>query len=239
MQLLVQHGIDRIYHFAPLHYLPFIARDGQLKSKPVLGSEGFAASHFRSTSAHIDADRGFGSYVHLSTDPNPPILKAKLGSGFPHIGIELRTDELAEVPYDLCRFNIAKTRYLRRGGKPGFPECEANGQYYGELQIPVARTHSEKDRMLSVRQSDSMIEVLIQDRLLLNGPIRLRSYCEEDQTVAQSVLEQLGADWEIAPLDAARVYDRDQAYATAVGQFIDAALSDPQWRGNGLEFDRV
>lgn len=239
MQLLEQHGIDRIYHFAPLHYLPFIARDGQLKSKPVLAVEGFAASHFRSTSAHIDAERGFGSYVHLSTDPNPPILLAKLASGFPHIGFALTTAEIPDVPYDLCRFNIAKTRYLRRCGKPGFPESDRNGRYYGELQIPIARTQHEKDRMLSARHGDPMIEVLIQDRLHLNGTVCLGAYCEEDQNVAQGVLEQLGVDWPVALFSAGDAYNRDEAYANAVDHFVSAALSDPDWRGNGLEFDRV
>jgi hypothetical protein len=93
--------------------------------------------------------------------------------------------------------------------------------------------------MLSVRKGDPMIEVLIEDRVCLNGAVQLRAYCEEDQNVAQRVLEQLGVDWEIVPFGAAGAYQRDEAYAAEVEQFIQTALSDPDWRGNGLEFDRV
>lgn len=239
MQLLKQHGVDHIYHFAPLHYLPFIAHTLQLKSKPVLTTDGYRTSHFRSTSAHIDAERGFANYVHLSTDPYPPILRAKLRSGFPHFGIEVRCAEFVDIEYDLCRFNIAKTRYLRRGEKPGFPESNSNGRYYGELQIPVARSHEEKDRLLKARKGDPMIEVLIQDRLHLNGTVQIKTYCEKDQTIAQDVLDRLGVSWTLEPVDAASAYIRSEAYAADVDHFIEAAMCDLQWRGNGLEFDRV
>lgn len=239
MQLLGQHGIDRIYHFAPLHYLPFIAQDRQLKSKPVLELDGFAKSHFRSTSGHIDIQRGFRNYVHLSTHSEPPILRAKLRAGFPHFGLELRTSDFTEMPHDLCRFNIAKTRQLRRDGKPGFRESDANGRYYDGLQIPIARSQHEKDRMLSVRKGDPMIEVLINERVHLNGTVNLLTYCEEDQGIAQSVLECLGVNWAVTASDISCPYDRSAVYAASVEDFIEKALSDRTWRGNGLEFDQV
>lgn len=239
MQLLVEHGIGRIFHFTPLHYLPFIARSHALKSKPVLAAEGYSASHFRSTSAHIDEARGFGNFVHLSTVAYPPILAAKLGSGFPHIGIELLTSDFPQVPYDLCRFNIAKTRYLRRGSKLGFAENDANGRYYGDLQIPIARSTQEKDRLLSCREGDPMIEVLVDGSLCLSGAVAVRTYCEIDQTIAQNVLNQLEADWPVQLHVPPNDYERDDGYGTNVDEFVTLALSDPNWRGNGLEFDRV
>lgn len=239
MELLGQHGIGRVYHFAPLHYLPFIAQDRQLKSKPVLELDGFATSHFRSTSAHIDIQRGFRNYVHLSTHPEPPILQAKLRAGFPHFGLELRTSDFTEIPYDLCRFNIAKTRQLRRDGKPGFPESDANGRYYDGLQIPIARSPYEKDRMLSVREGDPMIEVLINERVLLNGTVTLLTYGEEDQNIAQNVIEHLDLHWEVTASELSCPYARSAAYAGSVENFIEKALSDLTWRGNGLEFDQV
>src|SRR3546814_20766322 len=61
-----------------------------------------------------------------------------------------RTDKL--FPYTTlfrsCRFNIAMTRYLRRDGKPGFPESPSNGHYYDHQQIPTAREIAEKEAML-------------------------------------------------------------------------------------------
>jgi hypothetical protein len=239
MQLLTQHGIDRIFHFAPLHYLPFIGRAQRLKSKPVLASEGFLSNHFRSTSAHIDEARGFGNYVHLSTVATPPILAAKLESGFPHIGIELRTSDYPHTQYDLCRFNIAKTRYLRRDGKPGFSEGAANGQYYGSLQIPIARSAQEKDSLLRSRDRDPMVEVLIDQQLPLSGTVVVRAYCDVDQSIAENALNEIGVEWEVELHAAPSTYARSPAYADKVCDFIQAALSDPNWRGNGLEFDRV
>jgi len=239
MQLLAQHGINRIFHFAPLHYLPFIARSQFLKSKPVLATEGYVPNHFRSTSAHIDEARGFGNYVHLSTVASPPILAAKLESGFPHIGFELRTSDYPQTQYDLCRFNIAKTRYLRRDGKPGFSEGAANGRYYGALQIPIARTAQEKDLLLGSREGDPMVEVLVDQQLPLSGTVVLRTYCDIDQSIAQDVLNELGVDWGVTLHSAPSTYARKTAYAEKVSAFIQAALSDPNWRGNGLEFDRV
>lgn len=239
MQLLAQHGINRIFHFAPLHYLPFIARSQFLKSKPVLASEGYPLNHFRSTSAHIDEARGFGNYVHLSTVANPPILAAKLESGFPHIAFELRTSDYLQTQYDLCRFNIAKTRYLRRDGKPGFAESTANGRYYGTLQIPIARTAQEKDLLLGSREGDPMVEVLVDQHLPLSGAVVLRTYCDMDQSIAQDVLNELGIVWEVALHSTPSTYGRKTAYAEKVSAFIQTALSDPNWRGNGLEFDRV
>lgn len=239
MQLLVQHGIERFFHFAPLHYLPFIARSQALKSKPVLAAEGYLTTHFRSTSAHIDEARGFGNFVHLSTVPNPPILAAKLGSGFPHIGIELLPSDFPQAPYDLCRFNIAKTRYLRRSGTSGFAENDANGRYYGGLQIPIARSDQEKDRLLRSREGDPMIEVLVDGCLCLSGAVAIRTYCEADKNIAQNVLNELGTEWTVQLHAPPNHYERDEAHGANVDEFIALALNDPNWRGSGLEFDRV
>ena len=239
MKLLRDHEIERVYHFAPLHYLPFIARDGELKSKPVLAAEGYSADHFRSTSAHIDEARGFGHYVHLSTVAAPPILSAKLGAGFPHIALELDTGTYEGVLFDLCRFNIAKTRYLRRDGKPGFCESDANGKYYGSMQIPIARSTEEKQRLLSSRFGDPMIEVLVGDRLPLPNNVRVMAYSQSDRDIACAVLAKLDVDWQVDLAAPPTTYERDKAYGIMVEAFIARALIKPDWRGDGLEFDRV
>ena len=239
MELLRRYGIDRIFHFAPLHYLPFIARSRAIKSKPVLTAEGYFQRHFRSTSAHIDVARGFGNYVHLSSVPEPPILASKLGAGFPHVGIELVTLDLPEVHYDLCRFNIAKTRQLRRDGKAGFAESRANGRYYGNHQIPIARSPLEKQNMLAACAGQSMIEVLVAGQIPLPGSVQIRSYSIEDQKTAQYVLEQLDVDWPAAIVDTSCPYARSEVYCANVDRFIENAIWDIAWRGNGLEFDRL
>lgn len=239
MQLLSEFGIAQVFHFAPLHYLPFIARNGRLCSKPALRKAGFAPSHFRSTSAHLDALRGFGDFVHLSTTSEPPILCAKLQGGFPHFAIAMKTLDLATTAYDLCRFNLAKTRYLRRDGKAGFEESDANGSYYCSLQIPVARSYEEKRRMLSSRRGDPMLEVLIEEELYLPLDVGIRVYSEADQVLAVSALGELAVKWPVL-LDRPPVpYTRKPSYVEKVEGFMSKSLANAAWRGDGLEFDRV
>lgn len=239
MQSLVLHGIANIFHFTPLHYLPFIARTQKLMSKPTLTSEGYPGQHFRSTSAHLDDARGFGNYIHLSTDPEPPILRAKLASGFPHVGLELKTSDYTSTPYDLCRFNIAKTRFLRRNNKLGFDETTENGRYYQGLQIPIARTTREKDGLLSGRRGGPMIEVLVEGQFPLTGTISVRAYCEADRSLAQQVLCKLGVHWVTDLCPPPVHYAPKEIYSTSVKDFIKRSLDNAGWRGNGLEFDRV
>jgi adenylosuccinate synthase len=87
MAVLEESGVNYVHHYAPLHYLPFIARSGALLGKPSLAAAGFAANHLRSKSSVHDVKRGFGAYAFLTLDPTPRILGAKLMAGFPHIGI--------------------------------------------------------------------------------------------------------------------------------------------------------
>jgi hypothetical protein len=239
VKLLRDHEIERVYHFAPLHYLPFVARARALKSKPALAEEGYSATHFRSTSAHIDLARGFGNYVHLSTVAEPPILSAKLGAGFPHIALELDTECFEDVQFDLCRFNIAKTRYLRRDGKPGFCESDVNGKYYGAMQIPIARTEVEKMNLLASRFGNPMIEVLVEDRLPIPAGVHVKAYSKSDKDIACEVLDKLDVDWLVDLAIPPTPYERDQKYGAEVEAFIANAIAEPDWRGNGLEFDKV
>lgn len=239
MQLLNEFGIGQVYHFAPMHYLPFIARTGRLCSKPALRRAGFAPNHFRSTSAHLDALRGFGNFVHLSTTPEPPILCAKLRGGFPHFALVMKTLDLVTAPYDLCRFNIAKTRYLRRDGKSGFEESDANGRYYDSLQIPIARSSDDKRRMLSSRRGDPMLEVLVEEQMDLPPDVRIVVYSEPDQVLALSALRELAVEWPVLFDGAPVPYERRPTYIAKVEAFMSKSLSDAAWRGDGLEFDRV
>jgi len=117
--VLQDAGVQNVYHYAPLHCLPIIARDRELLGKPSLAERGFSQTHLRSKSSRHDINRGFGDYAFLTLDDDPRILKAKLGAGFPHIGIGVATADVENTTFDLCRFNVAMTRKLRRNGKPG------------------------------------------------------------------------------------------------------------------------
>jgi hypothetical protein len=84
-----------------------------------------------------------------------------------------------------------------------------------------------------------MLEVLVNQQLPLSGTVVLRTYCDIDQSIAQNVLNEFGIVWEVELHSVPSTYARKTAYAEKVSAFIQVALSDPDWRGNGLEFDRV
>ena len=141
-------GIEYISHHAPIHYFPFIARSQSLKSKPVLQKENFGNNHFRSLSKRSDVQRGFGKYAFLTLTLQPRIVQAKLKGGFPHITLLVPVTAFDGVKFDLCRYNVAMTRHLKRENKEGFPESSTSGRYYDEMQIPIARANAEKAQLL-------------------------------------------------------------------------------------------
>ena len=240
MGVLTDHHIRGVYHFAPLHYLAFIARANSLLSKPELLRHGFPQTHLRSMSSKQDASRGFSAYVHLTLDTHPPILRSKLAAGFPHIQLTLKPEKVEATDYCLCRYNIAMTRYLRRGTKPGFQASATNGRYYGRLAIPVAKTESDKSAMLTAHEGrGTMIEVLVARKIQLPADTTVTCYSLADATIARRVLDALESPWRVASITSPTPYPRVARYSAQVSTFLECAVSDPSWKGNGLEFDRV
>jgi len=236
--LLSQFGITAIYHYAPLHYLPFIARRGALLSKAALRREGFADSHLRSTSSAQDAQRGFSNFVHLTLDAHPPILKAKLARGFPHFEVSVPATHFSKVEYLLCRFNTAKTRYFR-GARREPPESDRNGRYYEEMRLPVAKTAAQQEALLRLNYGQQMIEVLVRDQLPLGQGTSFRFFHRDDVASAADVLRVLGMTTYALEMDEQLEYVPSSKYRQAVTKALARATADPAWLGDGLEFDRV
>jgi hypothetical protein len=237
--LLQEEGVEVVHHYTPLHYLPFIARDRTLLTKPSLAARGFAWSHLRSKSSHHDIARGFGNYGFLTLERHPNILAAKLKGGFPHIDILVSPNAIEHGTFDLCRFNVAMTRRLKRGEKSGFPESSTNGRYYDAHEIPVARAESDKRAMLRKHYGNTMIEVLMHHDLALPDDTRVQVYAAEDQELAGSIVASLEVSWHVELVEPPGVYPRSAEYAEAVDEFIQRALSDSRWFGNGLDYDKV
>lgn len=237
--MLSAFGIQRIVHYTPLHYLPFIAREEALLAKPELTATGYKSTHFRSKSALHDRARGFESFVHLTTDEFPPILRAKLGAGFPHAAIVIPSKVVERGAFDLCRFNIAMTRCLRRGSSTGHPENAANGRYYEGFQIPIARSDSEKRSLLAANLGKNMIEVLVRARLELPSEVAVHCFSEEDRDMVQCVMARLETNWVPVLAKAQCKYRRRDEYVQKVERFVARALEEPTWKGDGLEFDKV
>jgi hypothetical protein len=240
MPKFADHHVDAVHHYAPLHYLIFIARSRSILSKPSLRKVGFGTSHLRSMSHGLDVARGFGNYAHLTIDPQPRILRAKLAAGFPHIAINIPATEMDAASFSLCRFNVAMTRQLRRDGKEGFPESETNGRYYDGHQIPIARTDVDKSTMLQKHlQENTMIEVLVDGDFNLSDETSVTCFSKADAMIAAQVLRAAGCSWKVKVDAPPGSYPRDSAHVAAVTAFIKQAEDDPGWRGNGLEFDRL
>jgi len=240
MGIFADCGVDQITHYAPLHYLIFIARSKSLLCKPSIREAGFPAKHFRSMSNGQDEARGFGAYAFLTLDRKPRILQAKLAAGFPHIGLIVPAAAVERTNFSLCRYNVAMTRYLRRNGNKGFPESTVNGRYYGDHQIPIAKSETEKRAMLEYyAESDVMIEVLVHGDLPLPDDTTIVCYSDADAKIAQSVLSTAKIRWDVTTALPPGSYPRDANYVTSVLKFLERAIANPDWRGDGLEFDRV
>lgn len=240
MGILSQHGYTVLNHYTPLHYLPFIARKGALLSKPALRSQGFADTHFRSKSRSLDEARGFGEYAHLTLHAQPPILRAKLAGGFPHVQIQVPVAALDEIPFDLCRFNVAMTRQLRRGESAGHAASSVNGRYIGARQIPVARARSDQAAMLdNATRLGGMIEVLVPGGLALPDDTKVHCYSEADAVGAAAILKTTRPSWHITVDGQPDAYTRKPLFVKQVDAFIKRAMEDQSWRGDGLEYDKV
>ena len=164
-------GARHMFHVAPLHYLPFIARSCSLLAQSKLRALGYMGSHFRSTSHLRDVARGFGDRVFLALTSATPLLRAKLEKGFPHIRFDIPVSALESVEFDLCRFDVAKNRSnLRRGSSLARSEVQSDGRYYEGKRLPVARRPAEKKAMLEKHHPES-IEVQVKDGLLLSDGV--------------------------------------------------------------------
>lgn len=240
MGILSDHGIADVRHYAPLHYLPFIARSRSLMCKPSLAAAGFKPSHYRSMSHGQDVARGFGDYSHLTLDHKPRILRSKLAAGFPHIAIGVPVNAVDAVDTSLCRFNVAMTRKLKRNGKPGHSENDRNGKYYAGHEIPIGRSATERQAMLThPLNANTMIEVLVHGDLVLPDDTKIICFSNEDAAEARKILAQLGCPWSVETINPPSHYPRSQVHSRSVTDFVTKALADKHWRGNGLEFGQA
>ncbi|HEY3329527.1 MAG TPA: hypothetical protein VGK19_05860 [Capsulimonadaceae bacterium] len=85
----------RVYHAAPLHYLPSIFADGALYAKDILHSRRIQP---RVTAVKRDHMLGLGEYVHFSFNPVNPLLIDKLTRGYPHAVLVFDAATLLQLP---------------------------------------------------------------------------------------------------------------------------------------------
>ncbi|WP_323794690.1 hypothetical protein [Nisaea sp.] len=211
-----------------------------MKSKPVLLNDGFNNSHFRSKSKRSDVARGFGDYAFLTLSKHPRIVMAKLKGGFPHVAINVPVGAFNGHAFDLCRYNVAMARRTPSSPTGGFLESETNGRYYEDKSLPIAREDADKSALLKRHYPlGTMIEVLVVDELQLPEQTTVSCYSEDDFKIVKNILEKLNVLWSIRLVSPPGEYNRKLKYVNEIQLFIEKAIDDPIWRGNGLEYDKV
>lgn len=239
MNPLTNNDFTAVFHFTPLHYLVFIARSEALFSKQELLKQGFAQNHFRTKSKKQDLERGFGDKAHLTTSSMPPILQAKLQAGFPHVGLRINSSSFDDQDFELCRFNVAMTRMLRRGNHAGHKTTPENGEYYEGIQIPIARNFEEQSRLLAAaKKKNRMVEVLVDHRFDLGENTTVIAFSAQDAEKAKEILNAISCAWPVV-LELSANYEAKQEHFEACSDFLTQVIQAPDWRGNGLEFDKV
>lgn len=176
--------------------------------------------------------------VHCTTSMHPPILSAKLSRGFPHLRFAFPINTVP-AEHDISRFNIARGRYLRSGNSP-LPESDRNGRYYDAYELPVARSDAERRALLEAADVNRvMLEILLHERFPLPDTTEIHCFSDWDNAQVTRVLESIRHNIAVAQHAPVNVYPEHEIFRFQVAEFIENALADPEWKGNGLDFDRL
>jgi len=197
---------------------------------------GFINTHFRKTSQQLDIDRGFGDYVHLSLQEDPPILESKLSKGFPHVQLRIKSTALPKH-FDLCRYNIARTRKVK-DGKSAAIEGPKNGYYYEDLRVPVARKFSNQIAMIE-GSKNNMIEVLIPKKLDIDSSTIIECFTVKDVAITNRIIEQLNLPFNIIEKKLKFTYPENHEFRQNVSRQVISFFNDSDWKGDGLDFDKL
>jgi hypothetical protein len=167
----------KLYHAAPLHYLPRIVRDGALYAGSVVAARGIAP---RATARRRDRMLGLADYVHLAPTSRTPLLADKLRRGYPHGLLVFSTSVLdlpgaALLPYNakswhtraaLCPVTDPSERaalWRRHADTGRFPSLEILIKY------GLSLGHLEKIALLTAQEHRLLAETL--EALTLSAPL--------------------------------------------------------------------
>lgn len=225
-----------MFHITPMHYLPRILKTAHLLSKTRLIGNGYSKTHFRTTSRKADISRGFGNYIHLSLQEWPPILESKLTKGFPHVRLKIPSSTLGEN-FELCKYNIARTRKIRDGKSPA-KENSKNGHYYDALHVLVVRLKEDQIDMMANCKTE-MVEVLVKEQLEIDSKTNIQCFSFSDTERVKRLTQQLGCSLNIDQISPAFSYPQDDNFNAMVTEQIDRYISDTAWKGDGIDFDKL
>ena len=165
----------RVYHAAPLHYLPSILASGKLVS----AQDGQALGILPRLSAkRRDRMLGVDKYVHLAFDLMTPLLCDKLAQGMPHVALAFDAGRVyAGQPDDTCALLPCNTKAFRS-------------------RAACAPEHgvSEMATLLKSREQfgrHPSLEFLVRGALPLDALIEITAFGERDAALARALLHAL------------------------------------------------
>ena len=104
----------------------------------------------------------------------------------------------------------------------------------------MARSNEEMAAMLAeCLPARIMIEILVHGDLALPNTTKVLCFSAADIEIANGVLASVGSPWPLQAADIPGAYPRNAEHARCIEDYLEQAMNDPEWRGNGLEFDRL
>ena len=84
----------------------------------------------------------------------------------------------------------------------------------------------------------NMVEILVPNALDLTLPVSVVAFSDQDAELIRATLLELNVEW-LTECIQTDLYEQRPEYATSCKKFLRRTLDDPEWFGDGLEFDKV
>lgn len=163
-----------LWHTTPLFYVPHLLQTGAVYSAAELRRRGLPVRP-RPTAIHRKTKLGLADYVHLSPNPQTPLLADKCAKGFPHVLLRFERGAILDLPgVALLRYNTK--RWAHR-----------------DDFVPITNAH-EQAEIWTEHESGKYpsLEILVPQSLVLaNIPYALFAPSPEEAALLQDVITAL------------------------------------------------
>lgn len=192
-----------LYHVTPLHYLPHILQSGALYAQSVLAGRGIAP---RPTATRRDRMLGLADWVHLSLNADTPLLRHKIGLGYPHALLVFEREAVLALPQvALLPYNTKAWR-TRAACQPVTNPME---------KAALLHRHADTGRFPS-------LEVLIRYGLELAPLVQVAFITEEERAWVADLLPSLSLSSPAPLVVTPKLFPDADRYMATTGEAITA-----------------
>lgn len=196
-------GVPCLYHATPLHYLPHIGQSGALYAQSILAARGILP---RPTAARRDRMLGLADWVHLSLEPDTPLLRDKLKQGYPHALLAFERRPILALPHvALLPYNTKAWR-TRAACQPVTDEAE---------KAALLRRHADTGRFPS-------LEVLVHYGLDLTHLVQVAFATDEERAWVADLLHALALAFSAPLITAPELFPSVEDYMPTTGAQMTA-----------------